>query len=203
MRVAARRRREPQRSPRRSRRARRWKQRRGSRCGSSAGALRQRQTTSVETPLLPSEGNTARAQLLACPTTLRSAETRQDSRCSAAVEQRFDVSTSRGEGGWAGCRCPARGGQRSASAVGQHFNVSRGWGLTAISSPCRCRTTFQRFAATGADRDDHGNGTRATGPAQLSPAVVVPTKGDKPHGIGIVGSWRGGDLRVPQLSASA
>jgi len=45
-----------------------------------------------------------------------------------------NVSTFRGEGGWAECRCSAHGGQRFASAVGQRFNVSRGWGLTAISS---------------------------------------------------------------------
>jgi len=33
------------------------------------------------------------------------------------------------------------------------FDVSLGWGWTAISSPLQRRATFQRFAATGSERD--------------------------------------------------
>jgi hypothetical protein len=117
-----------------------------------------------------------------------------------------NVSTFRGEGGWAGCRCSARGGQRFASAVGQRFNVSRGWGLTAISSHCRRRTTFQRFAATGSDRDDHNNGYSRYWPrpalAQCFAAIEFGGRTATSFGLPVVGQDAAGPMQLPGLAGS-
>jgi hypothetical protein len=122
-------------------------------------ALSQHQPTSVERRLVALSDNTGGRA--GCSLDRPHLERRKRDKTLAAVPLPNNVSTfrrfaARGDG--AGCRCSARAGPRFASAVGQRFNVSRGWGLIAISSHRRCRTTFQRFAATGSDRDDHNNG---------------------------------------------
>src|SRR6266545_5456693 len=81
-----------------------------------------------ETALLPSE-TTPRER--GCSLDRPPLERRKRDKTLAAVPLSNNVSTfrrfaARGDG--AGCRCSARAGQRFASAVGQRFNVSRGWG---------------------------------------------------------------------------